>query len=158
VIDQDTCTGCKYCVESCPFGTPHFDHRSGTVKKCSMCVDRVANSLEPACAKICPSGAISFGERERILQVAKERQQALGKENPGSVPRIYGEKELGGLGVMYLLPEKASTYGLIESPGLPMGGIVFKWFAGTVPVAGILYGIWRYFRGDKSAESKEGGE
>jgi len=24
-IDQQVCTGCKYCVETCPFGTPHPD-------------------------------------------------------------------------------------------------------------------------------------
>jgi len=110
----------------------------------------VENGLEPACAKACPTGAITFGEREKMLQLARQRKQALIKKNPGSVPRIYGEqKELGGLGVIYLLPERASLYGLPEQPKLPIVRIIFKWIAGIIPGAIVLYGLWRYFGKDK---------
>jgi formate dehydrogenase beta subunit len=152
VIDQDICTGCKYCVESCPFRTPQFDCKTGTVKKCKMCLDRVTNGLEPACAKACPTGAVSYGEREKMLQMARERQEVLKKEKPEYTVRIYGEKELGGMGVMYVLAEKASLYGLPERPRLPMARVILGWVTGAIPVAGILYGMWRYFKEDKSAE------
>jgi formate dehydrogenase iron-sulfur subunit len=162
LIDQAICTGCKNCVESCPFKTPQFDAAAGVVKKCNFCVDRVDNGLEPACAKACPTGAVIYGEREKILQTARERQQAFAKAHPGVVPRIYGEKEeLGGLGVVYLLPETASLYGLPERPRLPMRRIIFKWLAGLIPGAIILYGLGRYFRKDKSVgaiKSESGGE
>ena len=59
-IDQGICAGCKYCVETCPFGTPQFDRKTGTVKKCRMCLDRVGNGLKPACATACPTGALAF--------------------------------------------------------------------------------------------------
>lgn len=163
LIDQAICTGCKNCVESCPFKTPQFDTAAGVVKKCTLCVDRVDNGLEPACAKACPTGAVIYGEREKILQTARERQQAFTKAHPGVIPRIYGEKEeLGGLGVVYLLPETASLYGLPERPRLPMRRIIFKWLAGLIPGAIILYGLGRYFRKDKSSvgaiKSESGGE
>ena len=161
LIDQSICTGCKDCVQSCPFETPQFDPVSGTAKKCNFCLDRVVNGLEPACAKACPTGAITYGEREKILQIARERQQALAKKNPGNIPRLYGEKELGGLGVMYLLPEEASLYGLPERPRVPTEKVIVKWIAGIIPGAAILYGLRRYFKEDKIVESMKsdsGGE
>lgn len=160
-IDQAACTGCKYCVESCPFNTPKFDPATGTARKCTFCLDRVVNGLEPACAKACPSGAISFGEREEILQIARKRQGALSRGNPGSTPRIYGEKELDGLGVMYLLPEEASLYGLPEKPRMPIEKVILKWIIGIIPGAVVLYGLWRHFRKDRAVEgvkSESGGE
>ena len=150
VIDQKSCTGCKDCVESCPFNTPQYDPETGTVRKCTFCLDRVENGLEPACAKACPTGAITFGEREEILQLAKKRQSVLTERNPADAPRIYGEKELGGLGVLYLLPEKASVYGLLENPRLPTRNVVFKWIVGIVPAAAVLLGIGRYLREKKT--------
>jgi formate dehydrogenase iron-sulfur subunit len=120
----------------------------------------VVNGLKPACAKACPSGAISFGEREEILQIARTRQQALSKGNPGDTPRIYGEKELDGLGVMYLLPERASLYGLPEKPRMPIEKVIFKWIIGIIPGIAVFYGLWRYFTKDKSVEGvkSEGGK
>ena len=76
-INQEICTGCKYCVQVCPFGVPHIDHESGMAMKCWLCMDRVENGMQPACAKACPTGAIRFGKREEILGVARERKLKL---------------------------------------------------------------------------------
>lgn len=154
-FDQAICTGCKYCVESCPFNVPQFDPLGGTVKKCTFCLDRVLDGLEPACAKICPTGAIYFGEREKVIQVARARQKALSEGNPGAVPRLYGEKELQGLGVMYLLPEKASFYGLPEQPRMPIEKVILKWAIGIIPGLAVLYGLWRYFGKERPSSKKQ---
>lgn len=153
-IDQKICAGCKYCVESCPFSTPKADHKSGTAKKCRMCIDRVDNGLQPACATTCPTGAVKFGNRDYLLRVAKKRQAFLAKHT-GTTPRIYGETELGGLGVMYILPEKAKTYGLPEDPKKPL--LLPKWAAGIVPGVAILYGMMRFFKRseDESGENEK---
>jgi formate dehydrogenase iron-sulfur subunit len=142
LIDQNVCAGCKNCVEACPFHAPQADHAGGTVKKCRMCIDRTSAGLEPACATACPTGAIRFGPRDEIVRVAKARQAVLAKKS-GVSPRLYGETELGGLGVMYLLPEKASIYGLPERPTKPTVWIGLKWLAGVLPGAALLYGAWR---------------
>jgi len=93
-----------------------------------------------------------------MLQLARKRQSVLAGGNPADAPRIYREKELGGLGVNYLLPERASLYGLPEQPKLPVAKVFFKWIAGIVPAAAILYGLGRYLRKDESPqpESTEG--
>ena len=154
-IDQDICTGCKYCVETCPFGTPHPDRDTGTARKCWLCMDRVTNGLKPACVSACPTGALEFGPREGMLEIARARKQILVAE--GHTPRIYGETELGGLGAIYLLVEKASAYGLPENPQLPHSKIAVKWLLGVVPGLAILYGLFRNLRKDDVAEADTGG-
>jgi ferredoxin len=55
--------------------------------------------VEPACASVCPSGALKFGTREELLEEARGRIY----RNPGAyVHHIYGEREAGGTNVLYL--------------------------------------------------------
>lgn len=141
IIDQKICAGCKYCVQACPFQIPHSDPITGTAKKCRMCIDRVDNGLKPACVTACPTGALLYGAREDMLKVAKKRQAIL--EKAGNTVRIYGESELGGLGVLTILTDKASVYGLPEQPKKPL--LLPRWLIGIVPGAVILYGIFKNF-------------
>lgn len=129
-IDQNICTGCKYCVMSCPFGSIHFNHKTGTAQKCRMCIDRVLNNLSPACASVCPTGAILFDYKENLLEIAYKRKKELEKQN--FKVRIYGEKELDGLGVMYILPFPASIYHLPENPKMPNEKHLFWWLQGSI--------------------------
>jgi formate dehydrogenase iron-sulfur subunit len=48
--------------ESCPYDIPR-KAADGTIAKCDMCSDRVENGLLPACVKVCPTGAMNFGDR-----------------------------------------------------------------------------------------------
>ncbi len=65
----------------CPYAIPRAGTR-GSVSKCTMCIDRVSNGLLPACAKVCPGGAVSFGDRDKILSLAKKRLAELKKDYP----------------------------------------------------------------------------
>jgi formate dehydrogenase iron-sulfur subunit len=47
-----------------------------------MCIDRVSNGLLPACVKICPTGAMNFGERDAMMTLAKERLTAVKAKYP----------------------------------------------------------------------------
>jgi formate dehydrogenase iron-sulfur subunit len=62
----------KEIIESCPYNIPRKG-KDGTLAKCDMCFDRVQNGLPPACVKTCPTGAMSFGEREAMLALANKR-------------------------------------------------------------------------------------
>ncbi|MEW5957044.1 MAG: 4Fe-4S dicluster domain-containing protein [Chloroflexota bacterium] len=101
VYDDYKCMGCRYCTLACPFGVPTFewDRPVPYIRKCTMCADRIAEGMQPACAKACPTGAITFGERQELLQEARARIQA----HPGRyVDYIYGEKEGGGTSMLYI--------------------------------------------------------
>jgi formate dehydrogenase iron-sulfur subunit len=123
--DRNKCTGCGYCVEACPFDVP----RSGsgaitgirTMNKCTLCQDRVTNDLTPACVKTCPTGALQYGDREALLLEGKARVASLGGN-----ATLYGEEELGGLHVLYVLDDKPEVYGLPVDPKVPATSTVWQ--------------------------------
>jgi formate dehydrogenase iron-sulfur subunit len=122
---EELCNGCGYCSQYCPFQIPRLgqaDALSGEAKssKCTFCQDRTTNGLSPACAQTCPTGAIVFGDRDELIAKGKQSVEAL-KAKGFADAKLYGETELGGLHQMYVLQEKASLYGLPESPKYPIG-------------------------------------
>ena len=142
-LEQDICNGCGYCAEACPFGVPKMEIRNpltGEAKstKCHFCQDRVHNDLVPACAKACPTGAIAFGTREEMLSKGRERVAWL-KAHGFTEARLYGETELGGLGQMYVLPQRASLFGLPEDPKIP--AMATAWQKGVQPFGYVAVGL-----------------
>lgn len=65
LINQDACIGCGYCAWACPFDAPKLDHDRGVMTKCTFCNHRLSEGLTPACASLCPTGAL------RVEQVAE---------------------------------------------------------------------------------------
>jgi len=55
---DDQCIGCQYCVLKCPYDVPKYSERLGIVRKCDMCIDRLAVGEAPACVQACPTSAI----------------------------------------------------------------------------------------------------
>ncbi len=66
---------------SCPYDIPR-KAADGRLAKCTMCIDRVSNGLVPACVKICPTGAMNFGDRDAMVALAKERLAKLKEKYP----------------------------------------------------------------------------
>ena len=136
VIDQDKCTGCKYCISACPFSVPRYNAETNTSMKCTLCIDRISNGMVPACAKVCAPGAVKFGERADMVKIGKERVAALKKAGKSDA-MLYGETELGGLGVMMVITEKPEVYGLPASPRIPISvGLWQDWLKPLTIVAG----------------------
>ena len=113
--DKDKCTGCGYCVEACPFDVPRLDGSRLTGKakmnKCIFCIDRVTSGLEPACVKTCPPGALDFGERDAMVAKGQARVAELGGD-----ARLYGEEELDGLHVLYVVNHSLKDHKLPVNP------------------------------------------
>jgi formate dehydrogenase iron-sulfur subunit len=116
-FDQQNCIGCQYCVAGCPFDIPRFDPESKKVYKCTLCVDRVSNGLEPACVKACPTGSIRFGTKEEMLIYGEEKVAKLrGRGFDDAL--LYDPEGVGGLHMMYVVPRGGmlDEYGLPEDP------------------------------------------
>jgi Fe-S-cluster-containing dehydrogenase component len=53
LIDRDTCTGCRSCVEACPYGAIWMEENGSEVAyKCDFC------GGSPACVQECVTGAL----------------------------------------------------------------------------------------------------
>lgn len=101
-FNEANCIGCGYCLKGCPFNIPRYGPTDHKAYKCTLCSDRVAVGLEPACAKACPTGAIMFGSKLDMVQQASDRVEDLksrGYENAG----LYDPPGVGGTHVMYVL-------------------------------------------------------
>jgi len=101
VYNADRCLGCRYCMVACPFGVPKFEYGKARpfVRKCTFCASRVKQGTPPACAEVCPSGALTFGKRAELLEVARTR---IYRDPERFVHHVYGEHEAGGTSWLYI--------------------------------------------------------
>jgi formate dehydrogenase iron-sulfur subunit len=102
-FQEEYCIGCGYCQTGCPFNIPRFSRKDSKAYKCTLCSDRVAVGLEPACIKACPTGALAFGSKQGMLDLAHERVTELG-ERGFEKAAVYDPSGVGGTHVMYVLP------------------------------------------------------
>jgi len=115
VIDYDWCIGCRYCMQSCPYGarqfnwgTPHLPSAQvnpdmhvlgntprprGVVEKCTFCIQRVREGRYPACQEACPSGARIFGNlldpESEIRQLMRRKRTFVLKPELGTRPKFF---------------------------------------------------------------------
>lgn len=113
IYRAEKCFGCRYCMIACPFQAPKFEWDSNvpTIQKCEFCADRMANDIEPACSKTCPTKALAFGERDALITEAKSRIYDT-SNNGKYTPHIFGEKEAGGTSWLYIYDVAFEDLGL----------------------------------------------
>jgi len=156
-INQDECIGCGACVGVCPFDVP----RIGNAKawKCTFCTERLANNMPTACAKACPTGAITLGSQDEKVAEAEARVSEL--QAAGVNAQVYGKDELGGLGVVYVLADSPDMYGLPADPQVAASAFLWKVAMGpvkTLAAVGLAAGAlstWFVMRKDMVAKEKE---
>jgi formate dehydrogenase iron-sulfur subunit len=102
IYRPERCLGCRYCQLACPFGIPRFEWKNGVtpvISKCWLCYNRLQKGQKPACVEACPTGALRFGQRDKLL--AQAHAQIV--SNPGHyVEHVFGEFEAGGTSMLYL--------------------------------------------------------
>ncbi len=89
LIDVDACIGCGYCQAACPYGAPQLNANTGKYEKCTFCVHRTPQGLEPACVPTCVGGALTFVRDDDFL-------------DNGSVPPDFGDPSLTRPAVRFL--------------------------------------------------------
>jgi formate dehydrogenase iron-sulfur subunit len=149
---EENCIGCGYCVTGCPFDIPRISKKDKKAYKCTLCSDRVAVGLEPACIKSCPTGALVFGTKDDMKLHAAERIEDLksrGFEQAG----LYDPAGVGGTHVMYVLhhADQPELYNdLPKDPQISPMVRAWKGFTKPLAVAAMAFtalaGFFHYIR------------
>ncbi len=80
VLDKASCSGCRACVEACPYHVISFDDLQDIARKCNLCSHRVDSGLLPACAdNVCPAHCIYFGDPGEIDNLITEKIKTRNK-------------------------------------------------------------------------------
>jgi formate dehydrogenase iron-sulfur subunit len=135
-FQEDYCIGCGYCQTGCPFNIPRYSKKDAKAYKCTLCSDRVAVGLEPACIKACPTQALSFGSKQDMLELAQHRLVDL-KERGFAHAAVYDPAGVGGTHVFFVLPhgDRPEEYGLPKDPKLsPLVRLWRGWFSKSLGI------------------------
>ena len=54
IVDPEKCTGCKICLQACPWEMISYDPDSRKATKCHLCQGK------PKCVEACPAGSLSY--------------------------------------------------------------------------------------------------
>lgn len=133
---HDNCIGCGYCVKGCPFNIPRISQTDHKAYKCTLCSDRVAVGQGPACAKACPTHAISFGTKDEMKAEAADRVKDLngrGYANAG----LYDPPGVGGTHVMYVLQHADKPHIYNDLPDDPKISSLVQAWKGAGKFAGL---------------------
>ena len=73
VLDSNKCIGCHACIMVCPFGVIRIGPTGKSMIKCDLCIDRLQEGKEPACAEACMTHAIKYISIDEYT--AKKREE-----------------------------------------------------------------------------------
>ena len=142
LYDPTVCVGCRYCIFACPYYALAYEYdkpATPRVVRCTMCYPLIVKGKVPACAEACPTGAIQYGEREKLILVARERMR---KWPDRYYPVLFGENEYGGTSWLTLLVRPPERLGLpADLPHDPLPNLTTSFLSMAPLVAAIFPGM-----------------
>ena len=151
VYDPSVCVGCRYCMIACPFEIPAYEYDnpfSPRVMKCTMCYPRISKGLLPGCVEACPTEALTYGQRDDLLRIGRER---IRKFPERYVNHIYGENEMGGTSWLHLSAVPFKDIGMREDLGTTPAP---KLTSGALSAVPVVVGLWPVLLGGVYAINK----
>jgi len=117
LVDYDKCVGCRACYVACPYQNRHYlkkgvlkgyypekgltpfekqcyeQFQEGTVTKCTGCIERVMEGIDPACVVGCPTSARKWGDlsdpNSEIRKLIRSRNAVQPMPEKGTEPKVY---------------------------------------------------------------------
>ncbi|MBI4659825.1 MAG: 4Fe-4S dicluster domain-containing protein [Verrucomicrobia bacterium] len=160
IYNKNICLGCRYCMIACPFNIPayeYFNPTSPQVRKCTLCHERISRQETPACAKICPNEAITFGKKSELIDLAREKI----RNHPGKYQNhLYGVSEAGGTSWLYLSELPFERLGFPADLGTKPFPEFTRGFLSMVPAVFVIWpallgGLYAFTQSRKRPETAE---
>ncbi len=159
IYHPERCIGCRYCMAACPFNIPksQWDKPLPYIQKCDFCADRLAEGKPPACGEACPTGALIYGTRKEMLDIAHSRVDAGSPYDP----HIYGEEEAGGTSMLYIAGVNYRKFGFPQLSDQSLPAITWPYMSAVPAVIGVMVTLstaiyLRTHRNQNGATKKEG--
>jgi tetrathionate reductase subunit B len=90
IIDPVKCTGCKNCVDACPYKAIYFNDGLNIAQKCTGCAHLLDNGWkEPRCVDACPTLALKFMEESEAKDYIKNAEYIKPERATQDKPRVY---------------------------------------------------------------------
>lgn len=93
MVDRDKCVGCKACMAACPYDARFIHEDHGYVDKCTFCLHRLEEGLEPACVATCIGKSRVFGDLDdknsEVSQLLAQNESRVLLKAAGTKPRVY---------------------------------------------------------------------
>jgi len=90
IIDPVKCTGCRNCVDACPYGTIFFNEDLNLAQKCTGCAHLIDNGWsEPRCADSCPTLALRFMDEDDAKDLITKAEVWKPELKDKVKPRVY---------------------------------------------------------------------
>lgn len=168
LIDVTTCIGCKACQVACNewndlrdevghnvgvYDNPadlgaktwtlmrfdEIEHEETGKLEWLIRKDGCMHCEDPGCLKACPTGAITFGSKDDMKQLAHERVEEL-KTRGYDEAGLYDPQGVGGTHVMYVLHHADRPELYHKLPSEPtISPVVESWKGALKPVAGVAF-------------------
>jgi Fe-S-cluster-containing dehydrogenase component len=88
IIDPAKCTGCRNCVDACPYGAIYFNENLNLAQKCTGCAHLLDSGWkEPRCVDACPTEALKMVDESEIAELKKKAEILHPDRN--TQPRVY---------------------------------------------------------------------
>lgn len=93
LVDEDKCTGCRLCIDICPYDVINYDENKEVVWKCTLCHHRIDEGLEPFCVICCEDEALFFGDlndpESQVSKLIVQKSANILKPGKGTGPAVY---------------------------------------------------------------------
>jgi formate dehydrogenase iron-sulfur subunit len=138
-VQPDICNGCGYCVVACPFGVIDRRPDDGRAFKCTFCYDRQKAGLTPACAQVCPTESIVFGDMADLRREASRRLDGLAARGvTDAVLYDAHEGSVGGTHALFIVRGDPVAYNLPPKPDVPSVYLRRAWRSAFVTAASLI--------------------
>jgi tetrathionate reductase subunit B len=90
IIDPVKCTGCRNCVDACPYDVIFFNEDLNIAQKCTGCAHLLDDGWsEPRCADACPTLAIRLLDEDEAKELVARGEVWKPELKEEVAPRVY---------------------------------------------------------------------